>query len=157
MSIQTRLNELKPYVRGIRFAQELPVVDVVFSDKWSVTDTDGVKYNPSKKTAGYYMFYGENETVTFDEILDHVKQIIDTNIEIEKKRGLLKNKVRELQVFFESHTFEQLSTLKFSIDEVEKLVEETKPEPEVVDTKTKSKKSKTEEKKEELTEEVLES
>ena len=92
MSIQTRLNELKPYVRGIRFAQELPVVDVVFNDKWSVTDTDGVKYNPSKKTAGYFMFYGENETVTFDDILDHVKTIIDTNIEIEKKRELLKNK-----------------------------------------------------------------
>ena len=155
MNIQTRLNELKPYVRGIRFAQELPVVDAVFNDKWSVTDTDGVKYNPSKKTAGYFMFYGENDTVTFDDILDHVETIIDTNIEIEKKRELLKNKVRELQEFFTTHTYEQLSTLKFSIDEIESLVEETKPE--VIETKTKSKKSKTEEKKEELTEEVLES
>ncbi len=60
MSIQKRLNELKPYVKGIRFAQELPIVDAVFSEKWSVTDTVGVKYNPSKKTAGYFMFYGEN-------------------------------------------------------------------------------------------------
>ena len=145
MSIQKRLNELKPYVKGIRFAQELPVVDVVFSDKWSVTDTEGVKYNPSKKTAGYFMFYGENETITFDDILDHVKTIIDTNIEIEKKRELLKNKVRELQVFFESHTYEQLTTLKFSIDEIDTLVEETKPE--VVKTKSKTKK------KEEITEE----
>jgi len=147
MSIQKRLNELKPYVKGIRFAQELPVVDVVFSDKWSVTDTEGVKYNPSKKTAGYFMFYGENETITFDDILDHVKTIIDTNIEIEKKRELLKNKVRELQVFFESHTYEQLTTLKFSIDEIDTLVEETKPE--VVKTKSKTKK------KEEITEEAV--
>ena len=151
MSIQKRLNELKPYVRGIRFAQELPVVDVVFSDKWSVTGTEGVKYNPSKKTAGYFMFYGENETITFDDILDHVKTIIDTNIEIEKKRELLKNKVRELQVFFESHTYEQLTTLKYSIDEIDTLVEETKPE--VIKPKSKTKRK--DEKKEEITEEVV--
>tara|TARA_R110000824_G_scaffold4945_14_gene23207 strand:+ start:2890 stop:3342 length:453 start_codon:yes stop_codon:yes gene_type:complete len=150
MSIQKRLNELKPYVKGIRFAQELPVVDAVFNEKWSVTDTEGVKYNPSKKTAGYFMFYGENETVTFDDILDHVKTIIDTNIEIEKKRELLKSKVRDLQVFFENHTYEQLSTLKYSIDEVDTLVEETKPEPKVRKT------IKKEEKNEKLTEEVVE-
>ena len=150
MSIQKRLNELKPYVKGIRFAQELPVVDAVFSEKWSVTDTDGVKYNPSKKTAGYYMFYGENETVTFDDILDHIKTIIDTNIEIEKKRELLKSKVRELQVFFEKHTYEQLSTLKYTIDEIDTLVEETKPIVKV------EKPSKKEDKKEKLTQEVVE-
>jgi len=149
MSIQKRLNELKPYVKGIRFAQELPVVDAVFDEKWSVTDTEGVKYNPSKKTIGYYMFYSENETVTFDDILDHVKTIIDTNIEIEKKRELLKSKVRDLQVFFENHTYEQLSTLKYSIDEVDTLVEETKPEPKVRKT------TKKEEKNEKLTEEVV--
>ena len=149
MSIQKRLNELKPYVRGIRFAQELPVVDAVFDEKWSVTDTEGVKYNPSKKTVGYFMFYGENETVTFDDILDHVKTIIDTNIEIEKKRELLKSKVRDLQVFFEGHTYEQLSTLKYSIDEVDTLVEETKPVPKARKTVKK------EEKKEKLTTEEV--
>ena len=33
---QEKLNELRPYVTGIRFVKDLPVVDVVLRDGWDM-------------------------------------------------------------------------------------------------------------------------
>jgi hypothetical protein len=111
--IQKRLNDLQPYVAGIRFIQGVPVVDVVFKEGWNIPDSKTVFKEVSEKDPNYYLFYTEKEGVGFDELLDYVEGIININIEREVKQELLKVKVKELQIVFRENPLEKLKTLKF--------------------------------------------
>ena len=44
---QEKLNELRPYVTGIRFVKDLPVVDVVLLENWDMFESDTVTYKNS--------------------------------------------------------------------------------------------------------------
>ena len=78
MMIQERLNDLRPYVTGIRFVKNMGVVDVVFKDGWDVYEGNEVTYKPSQKNKNYFMFHPKNqESNDFDMILDHVEDIIE--------------------------------------------------------------------------------
>ena len=111
--IQKRLNDLQPYVAGIRFVTGLPVIDVVFKEGWTVPESKIVQKERSEQDPNYYMFYTQNENIGFDELLDYVEEIIKINIEREVKHELLKIKVKELQILFKENTLEKLNTLKF--------------------------------------------
>ena len=53
--VQKKLNELRPYVTGIRFVKDLPVVDVILRDGWDMFETDTVVYKPSSRNQNYFM------------------------------------------------------------------------------------------------------
>ena len=97
MKIQDKLNSLRPYVIGIRYVQNLQIVDAVFKKNWLVNESKKVKKEIVDASQNYYMFYSEDTNVTVDELLDHVEHVIDLNVEREKKQELLKQKVKELQ------------------------------------------------------------
>ena len=42
---QEKLSELRPYVTGIRFVKDLPVVDVVLIENWDMFESDSVTIN----------------------------------------------------------------------------------------------------------------
>ena len=44
MKIQERLASLRPYVSGIRYVNDLTVVDATFKETWVVENTDSVKF-----------------------------------------------------------------------------------------------------------------
>lgn len=113
--IQKRLNDLQPYVAGIRFVQGLPVVDVIFKEGWSVPDSKVVHKEVSEQDPNYCLFYTQKEGVGFDELLDYVEDIIKINLEREIKQELLKIKVKELQILFKENSLDKLKTLKFVI------------------------------------------
>ena len=72
-SLQDRLKNLRPYVVGIRFVKDMPVVDVNIKDGWKILSNDKITINRSEKTKNYLMFYSENSSVEIDEILDFVE------------------------------------------------------------------------------------
>lgn len=112
--IQKRLNDLQPYVAGIRFVQGVPVVDVVFKEGWNIPESKSVHKEVSEQDPNYCLFYTDKEGVGFDELLDYVEGIIKVNLEREIKQELLKVKVKELQIVFKENSLEKLKTLKYT-------------------------------------------
>ena len=118
---QEKLNELRPYVTGIRFVKDLPVVDVVLRDGWDMFESETVIYKPSSNNQNYFMVHPKNPKDSLDIVLSHVEYVIDFNVEKENKLTLLKAKIEELKMLFTDKSLKDLENLKFII--------ETIPEP----------------------------
>ena len=112
-SLQDKLKNLRPYVVGIRFIKETPVVDVNIKDGWKLLSSDKILINKSEKIKNYYMFYSENETVDIDDILNFVEECINYNKEIEAKEVLYRTYLSTLKSLFENSTYEEFKTLEF--------------------------------------------
>jgi hypothetical protein len=63
------------------------------------------------------MFFSDGEEVDIDDLLDYVQEVINLNIEREKKYELLKVKVDELKRIFKENTLTKLQRLKFTFNE----------------------------------------
>lgn len=113
-----KLNEMRPYVTGIRFVKDLPVVDVVLLDGWDMFESDTVSYKPSSNNKNYFMVFPQEAGGTIDSVIDHVQFVIDFNIEKENKLTLLKAKIEELKVLFSEKSLSELEKLKFIIETV---------------------------------------
>lgn len=117
--IQERFNELQPYLRGVKLAQQYSIVECILKNTWKIDGIvgEGIEYKSSGKESedfkGYvgYMFWAED---SIDRLIDALEYIVNTNIEIEQKQALLRNKVEELKKMFEDKTLEELKGLKFS-------------------------------------------
>ena len=113
-----KLNELRPYVTGIRFVKDLPVVDVVLREGWDMFESDNVMYKASANNQNYYMVHPKDPKNSLDVVLTHVEHIIDFNIEKENKLTLLKAKIEELKVLFTDKPLKELEKLKFVIQTI---------------------------------------
>lgn len=116
--IQIRLDKLMPYVKGMRFVKNTAVVDVQLKENWTIIKSDKILYQKGKNEENYFMFFSEDKSSTFDDILDFVEKTINFNIENEKKLELIKVKIEELKKHFETKSLDILRTLKFEFDEI---------------------------------------
>ena len=116
--IQEKLNALRPYVTGIRFVKDLPVVDLILRERWNMFESDIITYKPSASNPNYFMVFPKNPKDNIDVVLEHVKEIIKVNIEKEKKLILLKAKIEELKVLFNNKSLSDLERLKFVIENI---------------------------------------
>jgi len=116
---QEKLKELRPYVSGIRFVKDLPVVDLILKEGWDMFESDTIVYKISSSNENYYIVYPENPEDSIDNILGHVKNVIDFNIEKENKLQLLKVKIEELKMLFNTNKLNKLNRLKFEFEEEE--------------------------------------
>ena len=112
-NIQNRLEELQPYVIGLRYYQGLPVVDVIFKEKWVVPENDIISKEKGEGDENYYMFFSRKEGIGIDELLDHADSIIKLNLEKEEKNKLFKIKINELKVLFQKNPLTRLENMKF--------------------------------------------
>lgn len=126
MNIQKRIDSLQPYVAQIRFVNGMTVVDVFFKEGWKVPTSKVVEAAKGEDDDRYYMFYSEREDVTLDDILDYIEQVININIEREKKYELLKVKTEELKELFKKNSLSKLQNMKFVLGG-EKLVPDAMP------------------------------
>ena len=55
--VQEKLNKLRPYVTGIRFIKNLPVVDLILKEGWDIFESESVTYKPSSNNANYFMVF----------------------------------------------------------------------------------------------------
>lgn len=127
MNIQKRIDALQPHVVGIRLANGFMVVDAVFNGGWKVPSSDVIESVKSNEDERYYMFYSEKEGIEVDDILNFVGQVIDMNIEREKKYELLKVKTEELKDLFKKNSLSKLENMKFVLGG-ESLIPESMPE-----------------------------
>lgn len=118
-NIQKTLDSLQPYVIGIRYLEGFPVVDALFTEGWSVPNSDTVSKAKGDNEYNYYMFFSDKPGVGLDEILSFVELTIKANLEREKKHELLKEKVNELKEVFKRNSLTKLLRLKFTFNEEE--------------------------------------
>lgn len=115
---QEKLNELRPYVTGIRFVKDLPVVDVVLRDAWDMFESETVMYKPSSSNQNYFMVHPKDPKDSLDSVLSHVEYVIDFNVEKENKLTLLKAKIEELKMLFTDKSLKDLENLKFVVESI---------------------------------------
>ena len=68
-TLQERMNDMKPYFRGIEMYNEALIVRVVFPPKWKAYNSnDGrIKAAPSENVANEYYYYANSENTTYIE------------------------------------------------------------------------------------------
>jgi len=128
MNIEKRIKALQPYVIQMRFSNGVGIVDVVFKDGWKVPSSkviDAIK--GEDESVNYYMFYTEQEDLGLDDVLDYIEQVINMNVEREKKYELLKVKTEELKDVFRKNSLSKLQNMKFVLGS-EKLIPDSMPE-----------------------------
>lgn len=115
--IQEKLNSLRPHVIGIRYVQGVQLVDAILKEGWMVPESKFIQVERVEGEDNYYMFFSDREDVDIDDLLDYVQEIINLNVEREKKFELLKLKVDELKKIFKDNTLTKLQRLKFTFND----------------------------------------
>jgi hypothetical protein len=146
-TLQERMNDMKPYFRGIEMYNEALMVKVVYPNNWRAYPSDDgrIKVTPSDdKSSNVTYYYADSKDTTYEEMFDLVEQTIKANQDIVLKLKLLKDKVEELKELFQNTPYDDLLNLQFVIEKPTKpkrkyvrkkvkVEEEVKQEEAVVD------------------------
>jgi len=108
-----RLEELQPYVIGIRFFGGMPVVEANFKDKWTIPESTVIGRERIDENGTSFMFFSRQDGIGMTELLDYIEGIIELNIEREKESELFKIKIKELQKLFTTNTLTKLQNMRF--------------------------------------------
>ena len=119
-TLQDRMNDMKPYFRGIEMYNEALIVKVQFPQKWKAYNSsdDRIKATPSETVANEIFYYASSEDTTYDEIFDLIEETIKANQDIVLKIKLLREKVEELRELFSKLSYDELTSLRFVTDSV---------------------------------------
>jgi hypothetical protein len=133
-TLQERMNDMKPYFRGIEMYNEAIMVKVVYPNNWRAYPSDDgrIKVTPSDdKSSNVTYYYADSNECTYEEMFDLVEQTIKANQDIVLKLKLLKDKVEELKELFQNTSYDDLLNLQFVIEKP------TKPKRKYVKKKVK--------------------
>ena len=92
-TLQERMNDMKPYFRGIEMYNEALMVKVVYPRNWKAyPSNDGrIKVTPSDDGALTY-YYADSKDTSYEDMFDLVEETIKANNDIVLKLKLLKDK-----------------------------------------------------------------
>lgn len=117
-TLQDRMTEMKPYVRGVEMYNEALIVKVVYPSKWQAYPSkDGkIKVTPSETNPNESFYYADSEDTTYDDMLDLIAETIKVNSETALKIKLLAEKIEELKEIFSNKDYDELLSLTFSFE-----------------------------------------
>lgn len=126
--IQDRINKINEYFKSIEIIDNISIIKVQFKDKWKAynSDDEKIKVVKSKDNPNIWLYFGNTNEVTFDEILDLIENTINENLNAAKKISLLNDKFNELKELFATETLERLQTLSFYFNDSPKKRKYTK-------------------------------
>tara|TARA_B100001094_G_C18156585_1_gene786813 strand:+ start:193 stop:582 length:390 start_codon:yes stop_codon:yes gene_type:complete len=129
MTVTEKLNKLLPYLQEIKFSQNMILVGGLFYPKWIVKESSSKdiqhhKTGPNEDGKVLYHFFGEKNKINVDTLLDFLEEVINENLDRERKEDLFKKKVEELKNVFKSSTLTDLENLLITVDEEEKIEDE---------------------------------
>tara|TARA_B100000579_G_C22675036_1_gene777528 strand:+ start:115 stop:516 length:402 start_codon:yes stop_codon:yes gene_type:complete len=122
MNINNRIQTLLPYLTEIKFSDKITLVGGIFYPKWIVNENKNPlikihKSGPNEEGKLVYHFYSENGKTNIDGLLDYFEEVINTNLDRERKEDLFKKKVEELKTVFKTNTLTDLENLEIDIKE----------------------------------------
>lgn len=114
-TLQERMNDMKPYFRGIEMYNDALIVRVMLPPKWNAYNSnDGrIKATPSETVANEFFYYANSQDTTYEDIFDLIEETIKANNDIVLKLKLLRDKGEELKELFSRLSYDELLTLKF--------------------------------------------
>lgn len=127
MNVDKVFKTLSPYLIGLKVVEGYNLVEAGLKRTWVVPPHQSIEYHKNKEDDGitYYAFYTE-DGCGFDTILEWLdSEVIQMNIETEKKEQLLREKINDLKNIFESSSLDELTHLSMVVDKPFGL----KPEP----------------------------
>ena len=120
-SFQDRIKDLQEYRPNIMYKDEAFILKIRFKKNWQIikpTDENIVAYSKDDNIEGLHWYVSTIEDS--DKIFDLIDETISINKEFEKKSGLYKEKVKELQELFLSDiSYDRLKTIQFVIPDKE--------------------------------------
>jgi hypothetical protein len=119
-SLQDRMNDMKPYFRGIEMYNEALMVKVVFPNNWKAYQSKDNRIKVTEGDNSLIYYYADSKDTTYEEIFDLIEETIKANNDIVLKLKLLRDKVTELRELFSQLPYEELQTLKFVTENVKK-------------------------------------
>jgi hypothetical protein len=129
MTFYNFLEKVHKYLKSVRILKDHVSFDMVFSKKWvinkTVPKTVEVLKNNEDENFIYISFVCKIHTESVADVELLIDTIIKNNIEREDKEKLFKTKVQELRNIFESQKLDYLKNLKFDIDELTTLMNQT--------------------------------
>lgn len=153
-TLQERMNDMKQYFRGIEMYNDALIVRVMLPPKWKAYNSnDGrIKATPSETVANEYFYYADSKDTSYEDIFDLIEETIKANNDIVLKLELLRNKVEELKEMFSSHSYDELTTLKFVLEPTKKEKPKRKYTKKKKESETTQEEPQTENNNEEVTE-----
>lgn len=117
MNIKDRIERLGTYFHSMNVAAENNIiyVRVKFPKGWGCSELTEYNFNVTAVTdeiPGYFYFFANME-VGFDKIFDAIEFNIQFNEEAQAKVSLLREKIEELKMIFETEDITVLKTLEF--------------------------------------------
>ena len=138
--LQDRIKRIAQYFKGIEMTGGLFIVKVQYKDKWAAyptQDMETIKVTRSDEEPNVWFYYAQADTVDMEMIFDLIEETIEMNESVRLKIELLKQKVEELKILFDTESLNKLERLEFTF------------KPEIVE-KSKTKKKNNKKKKEEI-------
>jgi hypothetical protein len=101
---------------GFRVNKNTKIIDFWLNNAWEVLKPkSGIKINKQKDSETtnltYYIAY--SETHDFNSLFNMVSEIIEHNLDVERKQTLFVNKMNELKNLFVTLSYEELKAIQF--------------------------------------------
>ena len=124
MKIKEKISPLLPYLKEIKFSENLILISGAFYPKWIIQENKNPlvkihKGDVDENGKVTYHFYSENKSMDIDGLIEHFEEIITENLDRERKEDLFKKKVEELKTVFKTNTLTDLEKLEIDIVEDE--------------------------------------
>jgi hypothetical protein len=129
------IEKTNKYLKSVRILKNYVSFDMIFPTSWVMlkTSPENVEILQDENNEGNIVtsFVCQSNKDFINSLEKIMDNIIRTNIEREEKERLFKMKVKELQNIFEKEKLDSLKSLKFDIEEYNKILSnETESEPE---------------------------
>ncbi len=111
---------------GFRVNKSMKIIDVWINNNWEIPkQPNGVtiakQKNDESKNSSYYILY--SESFSFIYLFDCVSNIIEHNLDIERKQNLFKDKLNELKNLFTTLTYDELRMIQIETPNILKTTE----------------------------------
>lgn len=129
------IEKTNKYLKSVRILKNYVSFDMIFPTSWVMlkTSPENVEIIQDENNEGNIVtsFVCQSNKDFINSLEKIMDNIIRANIEREEKERLFKMKVKELQNIFEKEQLDSLKSLKFDIEEYNKILSnETESEPE---------------------------
>lgn len=120
----------KNYLKSVRFIKDHVSFDMCFPKDWEVMgeyvkNVDMIENESNDTSKKIISFVTEINEEKVNVVEDSISKIIKYNIEKEEKEKLFRHKVQELKEIFSKQKLNELKTLKFDVDDISSLLNDT--------------------------------
>ena len=117
--VQDKIKQYFNYFKGLSVENNTIILQLILKPNWrqlEIGSPENIKVSQDDENPNLYYIFGLLDKTNVDEIMDYGETLIQTNIELEKKKELFEAKKNELIQIFNDKNIDELRSLKISLD-----------------------------------------